>query len=85
MLKVPTFIYLLNVFEYLMSHIDMIYLLYNQFQKINTDLVEIGNAIKNFEINIKKERENIHNIRVDNNYTSGKIKIKIFILQELCS
>lgn len=77
MLKEPTFIYWLKVFERLMPHIDI---LYNQLQKRNTDPVEISNAIKNFEINIKKERENIHNIRVDDNHTSGKRKKENFYL-----
>lgn len=61
-LKESTLIYWLNIFYHIIPHVDI---LYNQLQKRSTDLVGINNVIQNFEINFKKDRDNLDNIRVD--------------------
>lgn len=76
MLKEPIFIYWLNVFQCLMPHIDI---LYNQLQR-NTDSHAINNAINNFEINIKKEIDNLDNIKVEEDFISVKRKKLNFYL-----
>lgn len=65
------FIYWLNVFNDIMPHVVI---LYNQLQKINTDPIEINKAINNFQISIRKERDNLNYISVDVDRTSAKKK-----------
>lgn len=55
MLNDDTFIFWLNIFHYLMPHINI---LYNQLQKHSIDSIEVTNAIYRFEENIQKERQN---------------------------
>lgn len=69
MLLESIFIYWLNVFHRIMPHVDIIC---NQLQKRNTSPVEINNAIHNFEINIKKERDNLDNSQVDEGESIAK-------------
>lgn len=47
-------------------------IVYNQLQKRSTSPVEINNAIHNFEINIKKERDNLDNIQIDEGESAAK-------------
>ncbi|KAF0702099.1 zinc finger MYM-type protein 1-like, partial [Aphis craccivora] len=69
MLLESTFIYWLNVFHRIMPQVDIIY---NQLQKRSTSPVEINNAIHNIEINIKKERDNLDNIQIDEGESAAK-------------
>lgn len=63
-----------------MPHVDI---LYNQLQKRSTNPVEINNSLHNFEINIKKERDNLDKIKVDEGESAKRRQENIYITRNL--
>jgi len=80
LLQDSTFIYWLNVFHHLMPHVDI---LFNQLQKRGTDPVEISNSIQHFEMHIRKERDNLDKIQIDEGESTKRRRENIYFTRNI--